>query len=281
MNRALSTLTERLGEMTPAERRIAQCILEAPEAVVNETITHLARRAGTSLGSVANFAASMGFGGFSDMKIRIAQDLGSAAKPVFDGVAEGDDPRAAMQKIAAAAQTAFRETCEAMDDGLLRAAQLLMSARRIEIYAAGSSLPVGQDAHFRLMRLGLPAVFVADPLLAGLSAAQLTEADAVLAVSHKGRTTSVLASARTAAQRGAKVVALTSYRTGPLAQMSDVTLLSVSGEAEAYREGVVSRLAQLLIVDSLCAYIAAQRGAKAVESLDKEIELLEQYRTGE
>lgn len=67
----LSLMRQRLSSMTPAERRIASCILESSEAVRNETITHLAQRANTSSGSVVNFAASMGFRGFSDTEIRI------------------------------------------------------------------------------------------------------------------------------------------------------------------------------------------------------------------
>lgn len=64
MSKCLSVLKQRLSSMTPVEKRIAACILEAPGEVINETLTHLAARAKTSAGSVANFATSMGFKGF-------------------------------------------------------------------------------------------------------------------------------------------------------------------------------------------------------------------------
>ena len=135
-----------------------------------------------------------------------------------------------------------------------------MNARYIGIYASGSSLPVGYDAHYRLMRLGLPAQLQPDPLLACIAASHMPEGSVALAISHKGRTTTTLAAVETAKARGAKVITLTSFPQSPLTALSDVNLISVSGEALAYREAVVSRLSQLLIVDSLCAYIAAQRG---------------------
>ena len=81
-----------------------------------------------------------------------------------------------------------------------------------------------------------------------------------------------------ARSRGAKVIALTSFAHSPLAAMADVRLVSVSGEAEAYREAVISRLTQLVIVDGLCAYIAAQNGMEAMRHLENEMEVLEQYR---
>lgn len=281
MKNAISALRQRLSSMTPAEKKIAVCILDDPGAVINETITHLAKRAGTSAGSVANFAAAMGFRGYSDMKIQLAQGLDKAGQPAFDGVEAGDDALSAMRKLIASAQTAFSDTYDSLGDSLDRAAALLMGARRIEIYASGSSLPVGQDVHYRLMRLGLPAVILPDALLACMSASQLTGDDVALAISHKGRTTNTLAAAEMAKRRGAKVIALTSFHASPLAELSDVCLVSVSGEAVEYREAVVSRLTQLVMIDSLCAYIAAQRGMESMRYLDNEIEVLEQYRKRE
>ena len=60
---SLYLLKQRLPSMSPTEKKIAACVLENPSLVVNETLTHLARRAGVSSGSVANFAAAMGFNG--------------------------------------------------------------------------------------------------------------------------------------------------------------------------------------------------------------------------
>lgn len=278
MIKFLPTLRQRFSSMTPVEKRIANCILECPEEVINETITHLAARAGTSSGSVANFASAMGCKGFSDLKIRVAQSLEKEEKPIFDGVYSSDEPRQAMRKIINAAQSSFQDTFQSMGSELAEAAELLSNAARIEIYASGSSLPVGQDVHYRLLRLGLPAVILPDPLLACISASQLREGMVALAISHKGRTTNTLNAAQMAKNRHAKVLALTSFKESPLADLSDVCLVSVSGEALAYREAVVSRLTQLMIVDSICAYIAAQRGMDAMRYLDNEIEVLEHYR---
>lgn len=66
-----------------------------------------------------------------------------------------------------------------------RAAQCMMQACRIEIYAAGGSLPAGQDVHYRLMRQGLPAIILPEPLMACMSAPQLAPADLVIAISQQ------------------------------------------------------------------------------------------------
>lgn len=278
MTSCLHDILQRLPSMTPVEKRIAETILDNPSAMIDETITHLAARSGTSAGSIANFAVSMGYRGFTDLKLSIARSLEKQPSSSFDGVSSADDPRQAMSKLIASAAAAFQDTLEQIGDGLAQAAKLLNDAKRIEIYAGGSSLPIGYDAHYRLLRLGLPVVFIPDPILSCMSAAQTNEHTVVLAISHKGRTTGTLTAVNTAQSRGAKVIALTSFRLSPLAEQSNVCLLSASNEVQQDREAVISRLTQLMIIDSLCAYLAAQRGEEAIKYLDREIEVLEHYR---
>ena len=278
MSDILTEIRQRYASMTPVERRIASCILEAPERVINEPITQLAARTGISSGSIAKFAASMGFKGYAGMKIGIAQVLERPETLTFDGVEPTDGPKMAMKKLMQSSQTSFLNTFHAISTELDDAAAMLTQACRIEIYASGSSLPVAQDAHYRLMRLGMPTVILPDPLLASMSAAQLREGAVVIAVSDKGRTNNTLTAARIAKRSGAKILALTSVPDSPLAKLADVALVSISSEAAAFREAVVSRLTQLLMIDSLCSYIAAQRGLDAMQHLDSEIEVLEHYR---
>jgi len=278
MSDILAEIRQRYASMTPVEKRIASCILEAPERVINETITQLASRTGISSGSIANFAASLGFKGYAGMKIGIAQGLERPGTITFDGVEPTDGPKMAMKKLMQSSQASFLNTFNAIGMELDDAARMLAQATRIEIYASGSSLPVAQDAHYRLMRLGLPTVILPDPLLASMSAAQLHEGDVVLAVSDKGRTNNTLIAAQIAKRNGANILTLTSVPDSPLAQLADVALVSISSEAASFREAVVSRLTQLLMIDSLCSYIAAQRGLDALQHLDSEIEVLEHYR---
>ena len=58
-----------------------------------------------------------------------------------------------------------------------------------------------------------------------------------------------------AKEKGAKTMCITCYADSPLAKLCDLPLVAVSGEAVVNKLATVSRLAQLLIVDTLCAYI--------------------------
>ena len=275
---SLQKMRKDLAAMSPVEQKIAGCILENPGEAVNETIGHLGQRAGVSVSSIVNFATSLGYKGFSDLKINMAQHLAGFCSLNFDSVTAQDAPKAAMRKMIDNASASFTCTYDAIGNELGEAAKLLTDAKHIEVYGAGSSLPVAHDAYYRLKRLGLPVELVTDPLMACLSASQLPGESTVLAISHKGRTVNTLNAVEIAKKRGACVIALTSFAVSPLADMADVRLISVSDEATAYREAVVARLTQLVILDSICAYITAQKGMDALVHLDNEIEVLEMFR---
>ncbi len=281
MNQFIPLLQQRFSSISTVEKRIARVILDDPQQIIGMTVTQLASKAGTSAGSVANFAVTFGFKGFTDMKLSLARQLQPSVAFTFDDVLPQDDPKAAMQKMIANAGRSFDSTLAAMRDEMRRAADILLSASLINIYASGSSLPVMYDIHYRLLRLGLPVCLSPESMLACLSASQLNEHSAVIAVSHKGRTENTLKPVSIAKERGAKIISLTSVSDSPLTRISDVNLISVSYESAEDKEAVVTRLTQLLIFDSICAWIAAQRSDDALTRLDTEIELLELYRTNE
>jgi DNA-binding MurR/RpiR family transcriptional regulator len=72
-----------------------------------------------------------------------------------------------------------------------------------------------------------------------------------LAVSHTGATQETLGAVRGANEAGAGIIAITSFSTTPLTELADVALVA-GGMETAYRvEAMASRLAHLLIIDTL------------------------------
>lgn len=255
------------GQMTAVERRIAAVILEDPVGVTNSTLAHLAAQAGVSEGSVVNFASRLGAGGFSALKIALARETHTGFS--FGDVTEQDTPLAALRKTAAGAEEAIRRTAQAMDgNALTEAAELLSSARRIEIIGAGGSALIAQDAYLHLMRAGFPAYAVTDYLSFSVAAAQLDGDCAALAVSHSGQTAEIVDAMEIAKTRGAGTICVTSYGDSLLGRLCRVTLATASSEAERHQEAASARLTHLMVLDALCAYLGAQRGSRTVEHED-------------
>lgn len=270
----IDDIRKRYPEMSAVERRIADVILADPQRVTNMTISHLAARARVSEGSVVNFADRTGLRGFSGLKLSLAREMHTVSDLSFGSVDRRDTPRTALQKVTGNAVDAFRKTCRALrEEDLQVAADHLMAARRIDIYGAGDSALLTQDAYYHFMRIGLPAYAVTDYLTCGIAAAQLDGDCVALAISHSGQTVAVTDAVELAKSQGAATICITSFADSALARLCDIALLTRSSEAEQHREAAVSRLAHLLVLDSLCAYIGAQRGPEMVERTDR-VELL-------
>ena len=80
-----------------------------------------------------------------------------------------------------------------------------------------------------------------------------------------------------ARERGAKTLCITCDADSPLASICDVSLIAVSGETEINKLSTVSRLSQLIIIDSLCAYIGYNRRDIMLENQNSINEIWDEY----
>lgn len=257
----LVKIQKELLSMSEVERKIGNYILDNPQKAVNLTMRVLAKEAGVSEGSIINFANRLGFDGYTKLKINIAQGLSSHNSLIFDNVGEEDTPKEAMRKMIDNAISSFQATYEINDNHDFRAAvDLITSAkRRIELYGVASSSMVAQDAAYRLMKIGLPAVAVTDALICPVSAAMLDEDCLAIAISYTGRTQDIVKAMKIAKKQKAKTLCVTSFAGSPLASTCDLSLIVASKEAEIQGEATAARLTQLLLLDSICAFISFQR----------------------
>ena len=141
---------------------------------------------------------------------------------------------------------------DAVDD----AARILRRARRVAVFGFGNSATVCRDIATRYLRLGLAIQAYADSHMQVTSAALLSPADAVIAVSHSGASQELLQSVQVAKDSGASVVVITSHAKSPLAKLADVCLCGMGREVRYSSEAGASRLIHMAIGDVLYTRIA-------------------------
>ena len=230
----LSIIRQRYSGMSQVEKKIADCILEEPEKIMNSTLVYVAAKANVAEGSVINFSKALGYKGFSQLKINLAQDV--SVINVQNEIMPRDSPKQIMRKLIDRAVTSFESTYDTIQQELQVAAGLLLKADKILVVGVGQSNTVARDLAMRMMWVGLPVVSENDSLLAGIIANQLKENDVVFAISNSGRTKEVLLLAETASNVGAKVICLTSHVSSPLAQLSDEAITYLDKIAEVYEQ---------------------------------------------
>lgn len=265
----LNFLRDHHPQLRPAERRVAEVVLRQPDAVIYMTLADVAREARVSEPTVVRFSRSVGCDGFQEFKIRLAQSLAS-------GYAYADldiTPDEGVEGYAAKVFKATVDTLAAVHQQLnLRALEAAVAAvagaGRLEFFGLGASGAVAADAYHKFFRLVTSCAFYTDAHMQLMSASALVPGDVVVAISHTGRTRELLESVPIARAAGATVVAISDPHS-PLAAISSIVLNVRVREDTDTHTPMISRIAHLLVIDTLAVGVARSGGPATTERLHR------------
>ncbi len=157
------------------------------------------------------------------------------------------------------------------------ARRLAHSGKKIAFFGLGSSAAVAHDAMNKFFRFNVPVVYSDDIVLQRMSCMNCSDGDVVVLISHTGRTKNLVELAQLARENDAMVIALTSAGT-PLAREATLAItLDVPEDTDIYMP-MVSRLAQLTVIDVLATGFTLRRGAKFRDNLKRVKEALKESR---
>jgi DNA-binding MurR/RpiR family transcriptional regulator len=249
-----------LPSLNEQEQKVGEYVLRAPDAVVHLAIGDLAQRCHASDTTIFRFCRKVGAAGYQEFKIRLAQEMASARAPTYLLANDADSLSAVVHKTIAANIKALEDTLAVMDQALIEhTADVLLGARRVDIYGSGGGGIAALDLQYKLMRVGVRGVPHLDAETQVVSATLLTPADVALAISHSGESQDVLRALRVAAAAGAKTVAITNHPASPIAQAAQINLHTAAQEAQAYGYPLGARVAQAGLIDVLYACMAHKR----------------------
>ena len=236
----------------PARQKVIDYVLEHAEEVIFLSITELSAQAGVSEATVVRLFQEMNYRGYQDFKIKLSRELTPDRQQLDHNIDEGDSPGQVLRSLVNLSVETLRSTVQIVDDeSLAKVVEVLVEANRIEFLGMGGSGSVARDAYHKFLRLGIPVNAVSDSHDAAQVCAVLAPDDVALFVSHSGTTKDVLEAAQLAREAGATVVAITRYGRSPLARIAHLTLHTVSAETEYRSEAISSRIAQLVLIDTL------------------------------
>jgi RpiR family transcriptional regulator, carbohydrate utilization regulator len=257
-------------ELTKAEQKIAEYILENPSDIIHMTISELADASQSAEATIFRFCRKLGFSGYQGLKIALATDLFNPLESVCSEVNPDDDLDVFVSKVFNSIYEGLQDTQKIIDKTALeKAIRILSTTQRIDAYGSGGSAIITADIEHRFMRFGIPVRSYADPHLQIASAALLGPDDVVIAVSHTGSNLDILKAVELAKQNKVTVIAITSYMRSPLSKAADIALHGMSREINYRSEAMASRLAHLAIVDLLYIGVILQNPDKMVENMNK------------
>ena len=256
----LDSIQTQLDSLSKSERKVALVVLAHPEATVAENITALAKNAQVSEPTVVRFCRSLGYDGWHEFKLKLAQGLALAMPGATESPAQDDLAADLVNKICSRSINTLLDLRNHLKpDTIQRALDILVQSNKIEFYGQGSSGIVAADAQHKFFRSGVPTVAYADPHIHSIAATLLKEGDTVVAISQRGNSTSLLRSVELARKGGASIIALAPSGT-PLAALATVLIpIDIIFNIDPYTP-TSARLAHLVVIDILAVGLALKRG---------------------
>lgn len=262
------------SSLSPALQRIAEVVRRDPLLVTRLSITELAERCRTSVASVVRFCRAVGVEGYAELRISLAAEIGreSAQFAQRGGFGSEIAPDHALEDIAGMMASlealAIEETIGGLDYAVLQAVvEAVDAADRVLLFGVGASQFIAADLGHKLLRVGRTAIVLSDAHEAVSAAALARSGTVAIAFSHSGRTVETIRFVQAAADAGARTAGITGTADSPFAHALEHVLLTQVREP-AFRAGaMVSRIAQLAVVDCLFLGVAQRRHDETVEAL--------------
>ena len=225
--------------------------------------------------TVFRFCRALGFEGYHEMRIALAQANTTGAL-VNQRVPEPDADTATLCEHASALlMTTINGTQNALSpEAVDRASELLRKARQVYCLGQGGSMLIANDICARFACISTKFRTAGDSHLQLVTASLMTPEDVVLFVSYSGATRDMLETLRTAKAAGAKIILLTHYEDSPGAKLADVVLLCGAQESPLDSGNIPIKVALLYVAEVLVLRYTMDDPQNVMDAQDRTSEAL-------
>ncbi len=235
-----------------AERKAADYLLSNPRGVVDLSIVDFAGRAGCSEATIVRLSKKLGYEGYPELKRDFASHHDSEHVHEYQDIGENDKPVDILRKVFEASVQGIQDTLAMLDqEAYGRALDSLLQSERIMFTGVGDAGAVAMEAYQRFLRIGMNSFFAADTDTQLIMANQLKEGDVLFAISHSGRSKSIVDVVKVARENGAVCIALTNYPVSPLTKKCDIVLQTAVFSKNITGEVMSKRITALCLIESL------------------------------
>lgn len=248
--------------LTPTERRIAEAVLADPALLAFGTVTDLARRMGTSAPSIVRFATKLGCEGFRDLQSQVRDRLSrQLARPGH----RVRHPDGSLAPIRLALEDALHVAFEALDERRLGAlAAPIVTARTVWILSGETSMAAAH-ALCSGLRMVRPNVILVEEHSAARDLSCAAPGDVAVVFDFARYRRNAITAARTLADLGVAIVAITDGPLSPLASLTPTWCGLKIPAVGPFDSSVPAVTAAELIV----AHVVRQLGDSARERIDQ------------
>ena len=245
-------LQQRQGQLTRSGHAVADYLLQHADEAQYLSISSLARECNVAEATVFRFCRALGFDGYHEMRIALAQANATGTMSSQRELQPGASTETLFEHASARLFTAINGTQNALSvEAVDEAARMLREAKQVFCFGQGGSMLLANDICARFASLSTKFRTSGDSHLQLLTSSLMNEADVVLFVSYSGATRDMMETLRTAKAAGAKIILLTHYEDSPGASLADVVLRCGAQESPLDSGSIPIKVAVLYVGEVL------------------------------
>lgn len=248
-NSVLGEMKANYDNLSSAEKRAAEYILEHARDVVMMNISDLAQRSGSSEATIVRMCKHLGYQGYHQMRLLMSHDIGKSQSAREEDV----QIRSAMHLFQESAKR-VQMLAESIDmDTLLKAAQIIKTSRLVFVVAAGNTTPIANDLGFRLERYGIPCSYSVLPEQFLNHVSLGTKEDVIIAISRSGASRPVVQAMELAKKKAMRSIVISGEVKTQLSEDADCVLRIIDNKRDIME--LDSHLVEMAVSDAIVSVI--------------------------
>jgi len=270
-------IRERLGEMTPSERRVARTLLTTYPTAGLESLPQLAEGSGVTGPTVLRFVRKIGFDGYPDFQRSLRQEVQARTEGLpslyrTKGGSQDDDVLRQSHEAFTSALDATL-TSSSLEQDLAPVVALLADPKR-RIWFAGGRFSQFVASYLclqmRMLRPGC-AVVGESPQRRKLDTYEISRRDVVCLFDYRRYQQDTIAAGKVAADHGAVVVVFTDPWLSPAVEHARHVLISHADSASPF-DSLLGAFALTEVIAAKVVVALGDRGRTRVAELETVVE---------
>lgn len=259
-------LLTHIPSLSRQQKLIAEYLLDNLQEVPLMSVPQLAKRSGASEATVVRLCQSIGFSGFSDMKMEVVEilreEMHSQVSPGTIAATEASD---VLEAVAELERHNIASTLASIDRGAFRSvAATLFQADHVFTFGLGISAHLAELAAYLFTEHGLRANCIGTQFTSPREQlVTMRKGDVLVAFSFPPYSRQTLEVIGEACKRGMKTIAVTDRLAAPSVPISDESLV-VSSHGMTFTNTTSSTN---VLLNALVVEIASQHKGDAVDAL--------------
>lgn len=270
-----------LPGLRKSDTKVADLVLADPFRILETSVGEAAKLAGVSQPTVMRFCMAVGFSGYQEFKLRLAQSLALGRAATHSVITGNDTLGGVADKIFEYTLTSLDWARQHLDrEALALAVDMLAGAASIDFFGFGASAIVAEDAQQKFPLFGVPCRAQADSHQQIMTASMMRAGEVVVVISNTGRTRQIVEAAQIARGNGGRVLGIVGAE-GPVSAVCDVTLIVETLDNTNVYTPTTSRIAALVVIDILSTAVALRREHEHMGRLDRMKQRLNTFRSAD